>query len=210
MPGAGKKDRELKNQEIEQLLKSSNILERIRAVDILLEKKATEKLLSLLYSESWHLREKAQNALSHYTLKELKDKLLPLLDEKMWYVRAAAIRVLANLYTKELPDQKEEVRKHAEPTPEPLSLMYPHLDKEIEIKEIRKHNRYFVEAFNLIYPHLKERNEVVRANSAFAIAKIITKDPSLKSQISKDDLAIIENQLRENKEFDLLEEFMSL
>ncbi|HOK23362.1 MAG TPA: HEAT repeat domain-containing protein [Candidatus Hydrothermia bacterium] len=207
MPGSRKKQGDIKSQEIEQLLKSPNILDRFKAVDILAEKRDVGKLISLLYSESWHLREKVQDALSQFTLNELRDKLLPLLNERMWFVRAGAIRVLGNLYAKEVV-MKQEVEGigkeiESEHNIEPMELMPLHLQRE-------KDNELLMEAYNLIYPYLKERNEVVRANSAVALAKITVKAPAIKEKISKDDLIVIGNHLRELKEFALLEKFMNL
>ncbi|MEO0258149.1 MAG: hypothetical protein ABIM32_01790 [candidate division WOR-3 bacterium] len=166
MSESSKRQEGLRDQEIEQLLKSNNILERLKAVDLLIERKEIDKLISLLFSESWHLREKIQNSLGKVIKKDHLNKLLPLLDEKVWYVRAGVIKVLG--------------------------------DAE------------FVDLFDDIYPHLREKNEVVRTNAAVAIAKFITKRSELKERLTRDDIVIIENALRELKEFDLLDKFMNL
>lgn len=166
MSESPKKHEGLRDQEIEQLLKSNNILERLKAVDLLIERNEIDKLISLLFSESWHLREKIQSSLGKVIKKDHLNKLLPLLDEKVWYVRAGVIKVLG--------------------------------DAE------------FVDLFDDIYPHLREKNEVVRTNAAVAIAKFITKRSELKGRLTRDDIVIIENALRELKEFDLLDKFMNL
>ncbi len=166
MSESAKKHGELKHQEIEQLLKSGNILERLKAIDLLAEAKQIDRLISLLFSESWHLRERVQEVLGKLITEKELETLLPLLDEKMWYVRAGVIKVLGI-----------------------------HEDTRV---------------FDHIYPHLKERNEVVRANAAVALARFVVKEPQLKEKLSKDDIIVIENALRELNEFELLEKFMSL
>ncbi|MDI6850427.1 MAG: hypothetical protein QMD82_00605 [bacterium] len=185
-------------QEVEQLLKSNNLLERFKAVELLKERKNLERLLSLIYLESWHLREKVQEALSQFTLAELKDKLLPLLDEKIWFVRAAAINVLGNLAVKEL-----EITESESESPLPNEEMFEETKMPKKYEEI-------VEIFDLILPHLSEKNEVVRASAARAIARILTFIPPLKAKLSGEQNVIIENQLREMKEFDLLHKILNL
>jgi len=171
MLGEGKKYEGMKDAEVDQLLKSSNMLDRFRAVEILEERREVDKLIALLFSESWHLREKVHEALGRIAQKDDAEKLIPLLDEKVWYVRAGAIKVLgAMALRKELQD----------------------------------------DIFELIYPHLKEKNEVVRTASAEILARLTLDNPSLKEKLSKEDLIVIENSLRENELFDLLEKFMNL
>uniref|UniRef100_A0A7C2PJS7 HEAT repeat domain-containing protein n=1 Tax=candidate division WOR-3 bacterium TaxID=2052148 RepID=A0A7C2PJS7_UNCW3 len=193
-----KNRRQLTEQEVEQLLKSNNLLERFKAVELLKESKNLDRLLSLIYSESWHLREKVQEALSQFTLAELKDKLLPLLDEKIWYVRAATINIIGNLVVKELeikgPDMERTLQN----------------EERFEETKMPKEYEKIGEIFDLILPHLSEKNEVVRANTARAIARILTFVPFFKTKLSGEQSVIIENQLRELKEFDLLHKILNL
>lgn len=193
-----KSKRGLTEQEVEQLLKSNNLLERFKAVELLKERKNIERLLSLIHSESWHLREKVQETLSYYSLNELKDKLIPLLEEKIWYVRAAAINVLGNLVAKELESKRAEGERDIS-------------QKEVlEELKIPKEYEKIVEIFDLILPHLSEKNEVVRANTARAIARILVFIPMLKVKLTSEQSVIVENQLREMKEFDLLQKILNL
>lgn len=166
MSESAKKHDDLKVQEIEQLLKSNNILERLRAVDLLAERKEIDRLISLLFSESWHLRERVQSSLGKILDQQHLSKILPLLNEKVWYVRAGVIKILG--------------------------------DTE------------FFDLFDNIYPHLREKNEVVRCNAAVTVAKYVINKPDLRERLTKDDVIIIENALRELKEFELLDKFMSL
>ncbi len=88
-------ERERKGQ-VEQLLKSKDLLARLKAVELLKEMGDKERLLSLLYSESWHVREKAAQALVQFG-NEIKERVRPMLDEGYWYVRAAAAYVVGEL-----------------------------------------------------------------------------------------------------------------
>jgi HEAT repeat protein len=183
----------LMEQEIEQLLKSNNLLEKFKAVELLKERKSLDRLLNLIFSESWHLREKVQEALSQFSLNELADKLIPLLDEKIWYVRAAAINILGNLATKELENKGVEYKA-----------------VEQEEASLPKGYERIGELFDIITPHLLEKNEVVRAKTAKAVAQICTLVPYLKGKLSSEQCAIVENQLREMKEFEILQKFLNL
>lgn len=81
---------------IEQLLKSKDLLDRLKAIDILEERRDVERLLNLLYSESWHVREKAAKVLSNFG-KNIRRRIEPLLDEGYWYVRASAAFILGEI-----------------------------------------------------------------------------------------------------------------
>jgi HEAT repeat protein len=191
-----KEDRSTKGlteQEIEQLLKSNNLLEKFKAVELLKERKSLDRLLGLIFSESWHLREKVQEALSQFSLNELEDKLIPLLDEKIWYVRAAAINILGNLATKELENKSAEGEA-----------------VEQEEASLPKGYEKIGELFDIIIPHLLEKNEVVRAKTAKAVAQICTLVPYLKGKLTSEQHVIVENQLREMKEFEILQKFLNL
>lgn len=183
----------LTEQEIEQLLKSNNLLEKFKAVELLKERKSLDRLLGLIFSESWHLREKVQEALSQFSLNELADKLIPLLDEKIWYVRAAAINILGNLAKKELENKSAEGEA-----------------VEQEEASLPKGYERIGELFDIITPHLLEKNEVVRAKTAKAVAQICTLVPFLKGKLSSEQHVIVENQLREMKEFEILQKFLNL
>ncbi len=88
--------RTVKQDPLEQLLKSKDILERLRAVDMLKERGNKDKLIELLYSNSWHVRERAAQYIPDFG-EEVKDTIPPLLDERFWYVRAAAAYVIGEL-----------------------------------------------------------------------------------------------------------------
>ncbi len=193
-----KQQRDLIDQEIEQLLKSNNIVKKLSAVDMLLERNQLDRLLSLLKSESWHLRIKAQEALSNYTLEELKEKLLPLLEEKLWFVRAAALNVLANLSYKKFRKENIHMEKESESKKDETEIVARELDPEIK------------EMFEIFYNHLKEKNEVVRTIASKGIAYLTMCEPEVKQNLSGEEIVLIENQLREAKEFELLRMFESL
>ncbi|HDM90928.1 MAG: hypothetical protein DRQ06_01590 [Candidatus Hydrothermota bacterium] len=91
----GSTERERRGQ-IEQFLKSKDLMTRLKAVEMLKELGDKEKLLSLLYSESWHVREKAAQALVEFG-SEIRKKVEPMLDEGYWYVRAAAAYVIGEV-----------------------------------------------------------------------------------------------------------------
>jgi HEAT repeat protein len=193
MPKEDRSGKGLTEQEIEQLLKSNNLLEKFKAVELLKERKSLDRLLGLIFSESWHLREKVQEALSQFSLNELADKLIPLLDEKIWYVRAAAINILGNLATKELENKSAEGEA-----------------VEQEETSLPKGYERIGELFDIIIPHLLEKNEVVRAKTAKSVAQICTLVPYLKGKLSSEQHVIVENQLREMKEFEILQKFLNL
>jgi len=81
---------------IEQLLKSKELRERLNAVELLKEKKDIERLISLLYSESWHLREKTAEALASFG-QEIGERIMLLLSEGYWYVRASAAYIIGEI-----------------------------------------------------------------------------------------------------------------
>lgn len=145
---------------VDQMLKSKNILERMDAVDILQRRGDKEKILELIYSESWHLRQKAQEALISFG-ESIIEMVRPLLNEKFWYVRSAAINILG-----EVGD---------------------------------------TESFSKIKTFLKEKNEMVRNSAALTLIKLLKKDDKLKEQLDKDERILIENILKNLKEFELLE-----
>ena len=145
---------------VDQMLKSKNILERMDAVEILQRRGDKEKILELIYSESWHLRQKAQEALISFG-ESIIEMVRPLLNEKFWYVRSAAINILG-----ELGD---------------------------------------TESFSKIKTFLKEKNETVRNSAALTLIKLLKKDDKLKEQLDKDERILIENILKNLKEFELLE-----
>ncbi|HHF53297.1 MAG TPA: HEAT repeat domain-containing protein [candidate division WOR-3 bacterium] len=105
---------------VEQMLKSKNILERMDAVEILQRRGDKEKILELIYSESWHLRQKAQEALISFG-ESIIEMVRPLLNEKFWYVRSAAINILGEVGDTEsfskiktfLKEKNETVRNNA-------------------------------------------------------------------------------------------------
>ncbi len=81
---------------VEQFLKSKDLLERIKGVELLRERGDKGRLLALLYSDSWHVRERAAQALA--TFGDLvEDDILPMLHEGYWYVRAAAAFVAGEI-----------------------------------------------------------------------------------------------------------------
>lgn len=148
-------------ENVEIYLKSRNILDRLKGVDMLKESGNKQRLLELLYSESWHTRERAAQALASFG-ESVKDDVLPLLQEGYWFVRAASAYIIG------------------------------------EIKDSR--------ALPQLVNKLKERNETVRSESAKAIAKIIKAYPELAGELNPDDRVLLENTLKDLKEFDLLEE----
>jgi len=103
---------------VESLLKSKNILEKLRAVEILKGKRDKEKLFQLLYSESWHVREKAAQALTEWG-SEIEERTLPLLEEKFWYVRAVAAYILGNVGTEK---SIEPLKRHLTERNEPVRI----------------------------------------------------------------------------------------
>ncbi len=145
---------------VEQLLRSKDIALRMKAVDILMEKRDLPKLVSLLFSESWHVREKAAKALASFG-KEVSDLVSPLLNEGYWYVRASAAFVVG------------------------------------EIQDLG--------SFDRLREMLGEINNTVRAQAAFALAKIISKNRELSKKMSLEEKILLENTLKAEKAFDLLE-----
>lgn len=81
---------------VEQFLKSRDLLERIKGVELLRERGDKGRLLALLYSDSWHVRERAAQVLA--TFGDLVEAdILPMLNEGYWYVRAAAAYVAGEI-----------------------------------------------------------------------------------------------------------------
>jgi len=145
---------------LEQMLRSKDLAERLKAVQLLAERGDKARLLSLLFSESWHVREKAAQLLISFG-EEIKDDLLPLLEEGYWYVRAAVCSIIG------------------------------------EIGDVR--------ALSKLLELLKEPNETVRGKAAIAIAKLVKKDHRLIENIDLNDRLTLENTLKAQKAFDLLE-----
>ncbi len=145
---------------ISKLLNSRNILDRLDAVDILLKEKNKTKLLELIHSESWHLRDKVKRALCAFG-KEILPDIRPLLEERFWYVRSAAIYIIG------------------------------------EVGE--------AEDFDKIRHYINSKNRTVRQEASVAVVKLIKKYPSLREKLTQDDLVLLENNLKEFKEFDLLD-----
>ncbi len=88
---------------VEQFLKSRDLLDRIKGVELLRERGDKGRLLALLYSDSWHVRERAAQVLA--TFGDLvENEVLPMLNEGYWYVRAAAAYVVGEIRsTKAVP-----------------------------------------------------------------------------------------------------------
>ena len=147
-------------EKVELYLKSRDILERLKAIEMLRELGDKQRLISLLYSESWHTREKAAEALATFG-DAVKDDILPLLDEGYWFVRAAAAYILG------------------------------------EIGDVR--------AVPKLLERLQERNESVKGEAAKALAKILHDHPEVQTEIESDLRLLMENILKDLKEFDLLE-----
>ncbi len=145
---------------VSKLLNSRNILDRLDAVDILLKEKNKDKLLELIHSESWHLRDKVKRALCAFG-KEILPDIRPLLEERFWYVRSAAIYIIG------------------------------------EVGE--------AEDFDKIRHYINSKNRTVRQEASVAVVKLIKKYPSLREKLTQDDLVLLENNLKEFKEFDLLD-----
>lgn len=150
---------------ITKLLNSKNILDRLNAVDILLKEKNKNKILELIHSESWHLRDKVKRVLCQFG-KEILPDIRPLLDQRFWYVRSAAIYILG------------------------------------EIGE--------AEDFDKIKHYLNSKNRTVRQETSIAIAKLIKKLPSLKEKLTQDEILLLENNLKEFKEFDLVDAILNI
>ena len=150
---------------VKKLLASKNILDRLDAVDILVKEKNKEKLLELIHSESWHLRDKVKKALCTFGKSVLED-VRPLLDERFWYVRAAAIYIIG------------------------------------EIGE--------AEDFDKIKSFINSKNRTVRQEATVATVKLLKRYPSLKDKLTQDDLVLLENNLKEFKEFDLLDVILKI
>ncbi len=103
----GSVSRKPKN-EVDDLLRSKDLTKRLSAVDILLEKRDVDRLIELLHSESWHLREKAAQALITFGM-DVADRVRPLLDEGYWYVRAVASFVLGEIGDEDAFDRLKEL-----------------------------------------------------------------------------------------------------
>lgn len=83
-------------KDVDDLLRSKDILKRFAAVDLLKERGDIERLRDLLFNESWHLRERAAQALASFG-ERVGDLVRPLLDEGYWYVRASAAFVVGEI-----------------------------------------------------------------------------------------------------------------
>lgn len=91
--------KEKKNEDIEAIMKSKNIKEKIRLIEELAKDdnpKSVQYLLSFLSSPSWTIREKTSEVLGTKGEKIL-DKLLTLLEEGVWYTRATAAKTIGNI-----------------------------------------------------------------------------------------------------------------
>ncbi len=145
---------------ITKLLSSKNILDRLDAVDILAKEKNKDKLLELIHTESWHLRDRVKKALCGFG-KDILEDIRPLLEERFWYVRAAALYILG-----EVGDAED---------------------------------------FDKIKAYIHAKNRTVRQEASIATVKLLKKYPSLREKLTQDDLVLLENNLKEFKEFDLLD-----
>lgn len=154
------KHRRSQKDPVEQLLRSKDVSLRMKAVDVLRERKDLPRLVSLLFSESWHVREKAALALASFGT-EVGDLVLPLLGEGYWFVRASAAQVIG-----EIQDER---------------------------------------AFDRLKEMLRESNETVRSKAAQALAKILSKKSELLEEIDLEEKILLENTLKAEKAFDLLE-----
>ncbi len=151
---------EAKHDPVNVLLNSRNILDKLEAVDMLKERGDVDRLLKLLRSESWHLRDRAKKALADFGI-EIKSKVEPLMSERFWYIKSAAIYVLG------------------------------------EIGDI--------DAFDMLKSFITDKNRTVREESTMAIIKILKKFPKVRGKLSEDELLILENNLKSQKEFAQIE-----
>ena len=132
----------VKQDPLEHLLKSKDILERLRAVDMLKERGDKDKLIELLYSNSWHVRERAATYIPEFG-DDVKDAIPPLLEERFWYVRAAAAYVIGELGDERafaklktmLSEKNETVRGEAAKAVAKIIKKRPKFFEELEPEE---------------------------------------------------------------------------
>ncbi len=94
--------------EVDELLRSKDLMKRLSAVDLLLKKGDKEKLVELLHSESWHLRERSAQALTTFG-SDIADMVRPLLDEGYWYVRAVAAYIVGEIGDEDAFDKLKDM-----------------------------------------------------------------------------------------------------
>ncbi len=140
---------------VEMLLKSRNILDRLQAVQILKEKRDKDKLFELLYSESWHVREKAAEALCEWG-SEIEDRTIPLLEEKFWYVRSVAAFILGNVGTEK---SVEPLKKHLRERNEPVRIESAKALAKIKLRKPEISELLQEEDLNLVEENLKIARE---------------------------------------------------
>ncbi len=138
-------------QSVDSLLKSKNILERLYAVELIKEKRDKEKLFELLYSESWHVREKAAEALCSWG-SEIEERIIPLLEEKFWYVRAVAAYILGNVGTEK---SVEPLKKHLSERNEPVRIESAKALAKIKLRKPEISEHLTQEDIKLIEENLK-------------------------------------------------------
>ncbi len=159
--------------EVDELLRSKDITKRLSAVDLLLKKGDREKLIELIRSESWHLREKAADALVTYGL-EIADSVRPLLDEGYWYVRAVAAYIVGEIGDEKAFDRlKEMLHEKNETVKAKASVALAKLIKKnvslmdrlsFEERVILENNLKSLKEFDLI-EHIKPLQEVEESNN---------------------------------------------
>ncbi len=91
--------KEKKIDDFESIMKSKSLKEKIRFLDELGKDdspKTIQYLISLLYSQSWSIRDKAAEILGKKGEKII-DKILNLLDDGIWFTRASAAKTLGYL-----------------------------------------------------------------------------------------------------------------
>ncbi len=140
---------------VEMLLKSRNILDRLHAVEILKEKRDVDRLFQLLYSESWHVREKAAEALCEWG-SEIEARTIPLLDEKFWYVRSVAAFILGNVGTEK---SIESLKRHLREKNEPVRIESAKALAKIKIRKPELSEKLSEEDLKLIEENLKIARE---------------------------------------------------
>ncbi len=101
--------------EVEELLRARDITKRLSAVDLLLKRGDQDGLINLLRSESWHLREKAAQALVSFG-QDIAGKVRPLLDEGYWYVRAVSAFIIGEIGDEQAFDRLREMIKERNET----------------------------------------------------------------------------------------------
>jgi len=149
---------------IKKLLNSKNLLDRLDAVDMLLEKKDKKTLLELIRSESWHLRDKVKRALCNFG-KEILPEIRPLVDERFWYIRSSAIFILGDIGEEEdfervkhfINSKNRTVRQEASIATTKLIKRYPSLLEKLTQDDITllENNLKEFKAFDLLDVILK-------------------------------------------------------